>query len=169
MFAMPNMDSSTQSSKNEILGTSSAPKSEGKPVDGTAPMTGSVPADLVGTWSNTNYGATTRIVLNADGTGSNYTGLASSVGCVTLNSTTESGTAVVTADKITIYANDVVNVEKVCSSPSTKTSGNPIVVEMAWSRKDATTIVVVFAKCAAQYPNDQHSIDFYCQHDLTKQ
>jgi len=151
--------------------SASAPAPEGTPSTGAAPPPGNVPADLVGTWSRTNYGATDRIVLNADGTGSVFAGISSLAGgCVELNSTTEAGTAVVTADLITVYANDVTNVEKTCGAGgSATTKGPPVVVEVSFSRKDATTIVIVKASCAAKYPNDPTNARFYCGEELTKQ
>ena len=151
--------------------STSAPQAQGKPLasDG-APAQGSVPANLVGTWTHTNYGATDRIVLNADGTGSSYRGIAGgAAGCVTLDNSTEAGVTVVSSDTITIYATQVTNVEKDCSAPSVTTMGTPLVVQIAWSLKDPTTLVTVRVDCAEKYNNDPSSIATYCRNELTKE
>jgi len=151
--------------------SASAPQAQGKPLAaGDAPAQGSVPANLVGTWTHTNYGATDRIVLNADGTGSFYRGIAGgAAGCVTLDNSTETGVAVVSSDLITIYASDVTNVQKECSAPSTTTQGSPLVVQIAWNLKDPSTLVTVRVDCAEKYNNDPSSIASYCRNELTKE
>jgi hypothetical protein len=149
--------------------TSSAPAPSGMPLDG-APPQGSVPANLVGTWSHTNFGTTNRIVLKADGTGSSFIGIAGGdAGCITLNSTTDAGNAVVTSDLITIYATQVTNLEKDCSAPTVTTQGDPVVVEIAWSLRDPTTLVIVPVDCAAMYVNNPAGVNLYCRTVLTKQ
>lgn len=149
---------------------SSAPKSDGTPLTGTAPP-GSVPADLVGVWSNTNYGDTRRLTLNADGTATWFRGIAnvySSV-CTQLNNTTETGTAVVSTDTITVYATTVTNVEKVCASDSTTTQGNPITEVFKWTHPDSATLQIVDSACAAKYPDSPSSATLYCAVPLTRQ
>lgn len=151
--------------------SASAPQAQGKPLasDG-APAQGSVPANLVGAWTRTSYGATDRIVLKADGTGSSFVGIAGGAGgCVTLSSSTEEGITVVSKDFITIYASDVTNVQKECSAHSTETKGTPLVVQIAWNLKDPTTLITVRVDCAEKYNNDPASIDTYCRNELTKE
>jgi hypothetical protein len=149
---------------------SSAPKSDGTPLTGNAPP-GSVPADLAGVWSNTNYGQTRRLTLNADGTGSWYSGIAnvySSV-CTQLNTTTEAGTVVVDTGTITVYATTVTHVEKVCAADSTTTQGSPITEVFTWTHPDANTLGVVDSACAAKYPDSPSSATLYCSVPLTRQ
>jgi hypothetical protein len=149
--------------------SSSTPTPEGKPLEGTAPQ-GSVPADLVGTWTHVNFGETDRLVLNADGTGSTFIGIAGDAGgCVTLDSTTEAGTVVVTDTLISIYATKVTNLHKDCSAPSVTTDGDPLLVQYAWALKDPTTLITVSVDCAAMYPDSPGSVSFYCRNELTKE
>ncbi len=153
----------------EACVTSSAPKSTGQPLQGAAPP-GDVPAELVGVWSNNDHGDTRRLTLNADGTGIWYRGLASNnSGCVQLNRLTESGNAVVTADKITLYATDVKRLQEFCASQSIPSTGSPVTEVFQWVRQDATTIKIVDASCAAKYPDSPSSASLYCSVPLAKE
>lgn len=121
--------------------------SQGTPLpDG--PQQGSVQAELVGEWTNTVWGHTDTITLNADGTGVRfYAEATSSKYCSTRITTTSKGMAVTTADKITIYASDVVNQMKTCNQRLEITKGAPVLVELAWSSVDATHILVRDLNC----------------------
>jgi hypothetical protein len=156
-------------SLDACVSSSAPPAPDGKPLDGTPPK-GSVPDELVGTWSRTNYGATDRLVLDADGTGSAFIGIAGGAGgCITVSSSTEEGNVVVTADLITIYATNVTNAEKDCSAPTVKTQGEPIVVDIAYRLQDPTTLITVRVDCANKYADDPSSIASYCRNELKKE
>ncbi|CAN5665848.1 hypothetical protein BH09MYX1_BH09MYX1_16920 [soil metagenome] len=147
--------------------TSAAPPKGGPPIDGNSPTTGSVPADLVGSWARTVWGDTDRITLGADGTGTRFGAVVSnSKYCTTRSTDTEAGVAVVTPDKITIYATDVVNQYKPCDGTLETKAGAPLVVELSWSRKDASTIVVVDSRCVSSHPTDAEA---FCRLELTKE
>jgi len=123
---------------------SSTPDPGGRPLEGTEPPPGDVPADLVGKWSRTAWGDTHTITLNADGTGSYFFGVANdSAYCAVRLTNTYTGTAVVSADMIAIHATDVVHFQKTCEDPVPDvTNGDPTVKEFTWSRQDAETILV---------------------------
>jgi hypothetical protein len=140
----------------------------GKPIDGTPPL-GNVPADLVGSWRHSRYGFTDNLDLGADGIG--HWGKVGNVdwqGFCYTNSSDEVGNAVVTADQITIYATEVNNIHKPCNGALKTTSGAPIVRELFYKRKDATTLIVVDLLCADQHAGDQKAVDSGCTYTLTK-
>jgi hypothetical protein len=139
----------------------------GPPVEPNAPTVGSVPEELVGSWSRTAWGDTDRLTLGADGKGTRFGAVVSnSKYCTTRSTDTETGAAVVKADTITIYATEVINQYKPCDGNLETVNGTPVVVELSWSRVDPRTIVVVDSRCVAKHPNDAAS---YCQLSLTKE
>ncbi len=96
---------------------SSTPTPTGTPLQGTAPA-GSVPTELVGSYARANYGQTTRVGLNANGTGTYQTAISSlTAGCTSTSSTSQTGNAVVTGTTITIYATEATTTQKQCSAP----------------------------------------------------
>lgn len=145
----------------------SAPTPAGAPLAG-APPTGSVPPDLVGTWAHdevSNY----SLVLNADGTGSWGIALEYTLaGCAVIESSLESGNAVVTGDMITLYASNVSNLSKQCSSPEKRTVGDPLTETFTWTRADTATdqvLVVTDLRCV---PPGGDPVTYNCVHQLVK-
>jgi hypothetical protein len=149
--------------------TSSTPPPTGTPLQGSGPA-GSVPSELVGSWARANYGQTTRVVLNADGTGSYQSGISSlTAGCTSTSSTTQAGNAVVGAGTITIYATDVTTTQKQCGAAMQSVKGTPARVDLTFTHPDATTLNIVDATCAAKYPDSPSSASLYCAEALTKE
>jgi hypothetical protein len=131
---------------------------------------GDVPADLVGSWVNVNSGTTVRLVLNADGTASYLTGFVSNIkGCFSTKTTTEIGNAVATADTITLYSNQVVLKEVVCSTSFPKEGGTPTVISLPYTREDANTLKTITGECAAKYAGSDYSIKAYCTERLKRE
>jgi hypothetical protein len=149
--------------------TSSTPQPTGTPLQGSGPA-GSVPSELVGSWARANYGQTTRVVLNADGTGSYQSAISSlTAGCTSTSSTTQAGNAVVGAGTITIYATDVTTTQKQCGAAMQSVKGTPARVDLTFTHPDATTLNIVDATCAAKYPDSPSSASLYCAEALTKE
>lgn len=158
--------------------TSSAPKSGGTPLGGTAPP-GSVPADLVGTWSGARSGITERLVFNADGSG-NWTSsilMKSQGSCLSFNRTIRDGNIVIDAKTITLHAITVVNSVQECRPPSIDTAMQPVTETITWSRNESNPneILIVDNECAAKYPNQENCntagcpIGLYCTSRLTRE
>lgn len=167
------------------------------PLVGDAPP-GSVPADLVGTWSATTDGNGGKLVLGADGTGSWFHGFSylgypdgSSTSCLVIGSTTSSGTVVVEEapagappggppyGKITVYATSVVKSFRNCSGPLQNTNEPAATVELAWYRDydgsgyqntaDPNLIFIIDSDCAAKYPGQATPIAMYCTTRVKRQ
>lgn len=147
---------------------SSAPTSNGTPLEG-APPAGSVPADLVGSWVSSWYGTTTNLDFHADGTG-NW-GIQTSIdyqGYCYTEASSESGTIVVTADHVTLYATDVTNLKKPCSGLTTKSPGKPITEEWLLTRTSPTTVIIVDLRCADENAADVKAVEANCTNKLTR-
>ncbi len=131
---------------------------------------GDVPGDLVGSWVNVNSGTTVRLTLNADGSASYLTGFVSNIkGCFSTKTTTESGNAVVTGDTITVYSDQVVVKEVVCSTSFPSEGGTPTVISLPYSREGADTLKTINGTCAAKYADSEYSIKAYCTERLKRE
>ena len=142
---------------------SSTPKPGGSPLAGSAPP-GSVPADLVGTWSGARNGVTERLVFNADGSGSWTTSdVTEYLGCFSFTRNSRSGNVVVTDTKITVYATSVVQSVQRCNPPAVDTKLTAVTQELQWHRDstdsyheaDPNTIFIIDSACAAKYPGKE--------------
>ena len=162
----------------DVCVTSSAPKTNGTPLGGSAPP-GSVPADLVGEWDGARDGETGRLTLNADGSGSWFTAITSQQSaCFNFTRVTRSGNVVVGEKKITIYGTSVVKSERRCAPPDEETNLPAVTEELLWHRSsegDPNVIFLVDSACAAKYPGTEDCniagcpIGLYCTSRLTRQ
>jgi hypothetical protein len=156
---------------------SSAPKSNGEKLSGTAPP-GSVPTDLVGTWAGARDGITERLIFNADGTGSWTSSNASQESaCFNYVKTVREGTVVITDTTITVYATSVVQQEQRCSPPTIDTQQPAVTEKIDWHRADGNPnqILIIDSACAAKYPNQENCniagcpIGLYCTSRLNRE
>lgn len=150
----------------------------GQPLPGNVPA-GDVPGDIVGSYASASFGETTRMILRADGTGTYQTGSAARVGsCVTTDSFFYTGNAVVTIDRITIYA--AAGVEHrftVCGGNSATETLPAATEEVQYTREDADTLKTINAGCAkrvgdesiAQGKPADYNIAVYCTERLKRE
>ncbi len=155
----------------------SKPQSTGTPLQGSAPP-GSVPADLAGAWVGARNGITQRLTLNADGTGSWETSIATKhYACLSSVSTVKTGSMLVAEKTITVYATSVVEYFRECVPPVQVTNYPPQTEVLLWSRanNDPNTILLIDAACAAQYPGWETCeyagcpVGLYCTGRLTRE
>ena len=162
---------------------SSAPKSTGSPLAGSAPP-GSVPADLVGTWAGARDGITQRMTFNADGSASWMSSITSQqAACFSFTRTTRTGNAAITDTTITFYATSVVQSDRKCAPPDIETKLPAVTEVLQWHRDetnayhqaDPNTIFVVDSACAAKYPGQENCntvgcpIGLYCTSRVTRE
>ena len=136
---------------------SSALPSTGTPLQGSGPP-GNVPANLVGAWSGARDGDTQTLTLNADGTGSwTSAHTAQQYACFSFTNLIKSGTIVVEATKMTLYATSVVKEEQTCMPPASQTPLEPVTDVLDWHphETDPNVIFVVDSACAAKFPEAQ--------------
>lgn len=151
----------------------------GAPGQASAPP-GSVPADLVGTWTGARAATTERMVFNADGSGSwtssNVT--ESSGGCLSFVETKRAGNVVITESTITVYATSVVESVQRCAPPTADENKPAATEDLQWHRPDdgdPDTILVVDSACAAKYPGQESCntvgcpIGLYCTSRLKRE
>lgn len=159
--------------------TSSAPTSGGAPLEGDAPP-GSVPSDMVGAWGGARDGITERLVFGADGSGGWTSSVVSSGaggGCLSFTRLVRAGTAVITDKLITIHATSVIQQVQECRPPTQDTKQPAVTEQIEWSRNqnDLNEILIVDAKCAAKYPNQEGCntvgcpIGLYCTSRLKRE
>lgn len=148
---------------------SSKPPSGGSPLQGEAPP-GDIPPDLVGTWAGADFGATERIQFNADGTGTWMSSVTTNYsGCLSFTRTTRTGSMVVTDTKIAFYATKITQDVQNCKPPAARSEDPGATEEITWSRRDASTILIVNSACAAKYVGYEYSIGQYCTARLTRE
>lgn len=158
----------------------SAPANTGTPLQGSGPP-GSVPGDLVGTWSGARDGDTGTLTLNADGTGSwQIARTSQNYACLSVKGLIKSGTIVVEPTIMTLYATSVVSYEQTCMPPPSETPMEPVTEVLQWHphESDPNVIFVVDTACANQYPEAQKPggceyagcpIGLYCTTRLERQ
>jgi len=150
----------------------------GQPLPGNVPA-GDVPGDIVGSYAIASFGETTRVILRADGTGTYQTGSAARVGsCVTTDSFFYTGNAVVTSDRITIYASAGVEHRfTVCGGKSATETLPAATEEVQYTREDADTLKTINSACAkrvtdesiAQGKPPDFNIKAYCTERLKRE
>ncbi len=148
----------------------SVPPNTGMPLP-PAPPPGSVPPDLVGSWAGASMGATERIVVNADGTGSRMWARSTRISaCYSYTALTKTGTFVIDDATITLYATTVEQTVRECAPPGETTFLAPVVDVTPWRRRsDPNTITVIDADCAARGAGDPGNIEFYCSYHLMRE
>ena len=148
---------------------SSAPRSGGgQPLPAAVPG-GSVPAELVGVWSVTQWGATEELTFNSDGTGQwRSASRSGSRGCTSITNITRTGNVVIADALITFYASRVRATVQDCSPPALDTEQAPATEQIRWARVDANTIEIIDNTCAANYAGSESAISAYCKSALKR-
>jgi hypothetical protein len=132
--------------------------SGGQPLDGSAPTTGSVPAELVGQW----HGFGILYEFLADGSTTRTTSV-STGGCASTGF--EKGTSVVSGSTLTIYFTS--GTFSVCNSPSTDPY-TPTVEPFTYRVQTVDVgIILKLSRQDCKY-TDQPSIDLYCTDGFDK-
>jgi hypothetical protein len=152
-------------------GTSGGPAREVPP--------GSVPEDLVGTWSGARDGITERLIFNGDGTGSWESSIVteSSGGCLSFTRTLRDGTVVIDDTTITVHETSKVEQLQECRPPTMDTNKTATSESLQWHRaeNDPTTILIIDEACAAKYPGQENCntlgcpIALYCTSRLKRE
>ncbi len=152
----------------------SKPADTGTSLSGNAPP-GSVPADMVGTWTAGdafNLSDEKEFVFGADGSGQFvevYNGTLSQ--CASGLVEKYIGSAVIdeSASTIKIYASKVQEITNTCGAPVTTDKPAKTLSFTYQPGDNGDGIMITDADCAAKYPDDQASANLYCRYTYRKQ